>query len=252
MALLTSFDAINPRMPQVVWREAMLGKLPVKWACRVSRRLEILDRQHRDWYHGNVYLREHVAEYADALFPLQGHPQARHCQLSRTFWSSASPKAAPVAQPAAPATRPARMAPARLPQIAPTGPASTPIAAPVSTPDSVSAMALVAPAAAPTAPPMRRATWRGSVCTDWQVGQELRLSSGRDAVSAPKRGGALACGRGSSGSQAPSSSSNGRKGGRSCMCSSLPTNFPGVLAQAHRREYASCKDDRVGDQVVEG
>ncbi|MCZ2903659.1 hypothetical protein [Burkholderia thailandensis] len=70
MALLTSFDAINPRMPQVAWREAMLGKLPAKWSRRVSRRLEILDRQHRDWYHGNVYLREHVAEYADALFPL--------------------------------------------------------------------------------------------------------------------------------------------------------------------------------------
>lgn len=247
MALLTSFDAINPRMPQVVWREAMLGKLPVKWACRVSRHLEILDRQRRDWYHGNIYLREHVAEYADALFPLQGHPQARHCQLSRTFWSSASPKAAPVAQPAAPAT-----SPARLPQIAPAGPASTPIAAPVSTPDSVSAMALVASAAAPTAPPMRSATWRGSVRADWHFGQELRPSSARDAVSAPKRGGAPACGRGSSGSQAPSSLSNGRRGERSCMCSSRPTNFPGVLAQAHRREYASCEDDRVGDQVVEG
>lgn len=85
-------------------------------------------------------------------------------------------------------------------------------------------------------------------------GQELRPSSARDAVSAPKRGGAPAWGRGSSGRQAPSpsSSSNGRKGGRSCMCSSLPTNFPGVLTQAHRRKYASCKDDRVGDQVVEG
>ncbi|AHE35191.1 replication endonuclease [Burkholderia pseudomallei] len=70
MAPLTSFDAINPRMPQVAWREAMLEKLPAKWARRVSRRLEMLDRQHRDWYHGNVYLREHVAEYADAVFPL--------------------------------------------------------------------------------------------------------------------------------------------------------------------------------------
>ncbi|CAJ6201408.1 replication endonuclease [Burkholderia pseudomallei] len=70
MALLTSFATVSPRMPQQVWREAMLGKLPGKWARTMSRRLEILDRQHRDWYHGNVYLREHVERYADAVLPL--------------------------------------------------------------------------------------------------------------------------------------------------------------------------------------
>ncbi|MBF3551632.1 replication endonuclease [Burkholderia pseudomallei] len=70
MALLTSFATVSPRMPQQVWREAMLGKLPGKWARTMSRRLEILDRQHRDWYHGNVYLREHVERYANAVLPL--------------------------------------------------------------------------------------------------------------------------------------------------------------------------------------
>lgn len=70
MALVTSFATVSPRMPQQVWREAMLSKLPGKWARTMSRRLEMLDRQHRDWYHGNVYLREHVERYADAVLPL--------------------------------------------------------------------------------------------------------------------------------------------------------------------------------------
>ncbi|MGH8777568.1 replication endonuclease [Paraburkholderia sp.] len=70
MAILNSFATINPRMPQRAWREAMLGKLPRKWARSMSRRLEMLDHQRRDWRHGNVYLREHVASYAEAVLPL--------------------------------------------------------------------------------------------------------------------------------------------------------------------------------------
>ncbi|WP_186078611.1 replication endonuclease [Burkholderia gladioli] len=70
MSILTSLGGINPRMPQYAWREAMLGKLPAKWICSMSHRLDMLDRQHHDWYHGNVYLREYVAGYADAVLPL--------------------------------------------------------------------------------------------------------------------------------------------------------------------------------------
>ncbi|QUN39966.1 replication endonuclease [Burkholderia cenocepacia] len=70
MSILTSFGSVSPRMPQHAWREAMLGKLPAKWARSMSRRLDMLDRQHRDWYHGNVYLREHVERYAEAVLPL--------------------------------------------------------------------------------------------------------------------------------------------------------------------------------------
>lgn len=84
MALLTSFATVSPRMPQQVWREAMLGKLPGKWARTMSRRLEMLDRQHRDWYHGNVYLREHVERYADAVLPLTANlSDIRECAYRR-------------------------------------------------------------------------------------------------------------------------------------------------------------------------
>lgn len=48
MPLLSSFGAVSPRMPQHAWREAMLGKLPNKWARSMSRRLDALDCQHRD------------------------------------------------------------------------------------------------------------------------------------------------------------------------------------------------------------
>ncbi|MBR8044535.1 replication endonuclease [Burkholderia multivorans] len=84
MALLTSFASVNPRMPQHAWREAMLRKLPAKWARTMSRRLEELDRQHRDWYHGNVYLREHVERYADAVLPLTANlSDIRECAYRR-------------------------------------------------------------------------------------------------------------------------------------------------------------------------
>ncbi|MBM5630061.1 replication endonuclease, partial [Burkholderia pseudomallei] len=84
MALLTSFATVSPRMPQHAWREAMLGKLPGKWARTMSRRLEELDRQHRNWYHGNVYLREHVERYADAVLPLTANlSDIRECAYRR-------------------------------------------------------------------------------------------------------------------------------------------------------------------------
>ncbi|WP_230323575.1 replication endonuclease [Burkholderia pseudomallei] len=71
-------------MPQHAWREAMLGKLPGKWARTMSRRLEELDRQHRNWYHGNVYLREHVERYADAVLPLTANlSDIRECAYRR-------------------------------------------------------------------------------------------------------------------------------------------------------------------------
>ena len=70
MAILNSFATISPHMPQHAWRAAMLDRLPRKWARSMSRRLEMLDHQHRDWRHGNVYLREHVASYAEAVLPL--------------------------------------------------------------------------------------------------------------------------------------------------------------------------------------
>lgn len=70
MSILTSFGGVSPRMLQHAWREPMLGKLPGKWARSMSRRFEMLNLQHRDWYHGNVYLREHVERYADAVLPL--------------------------------------------------------------------------------------------------------------------------------------------------------------------------------------
>ncbi|KGW00457.1 bacteriophage replication A family protein [Burkholderia pseudomallei ABCPW 30] len=84
MALLTSFATVSPRMPQHAWREAMLGKLPGKWARTMSRRLEELDRQHRNWYHGNVYLREHVERYADAVLSLTANlSDIRECAYRR-------------------------------------------------------------------------------------------------------------------------------------------------------------------------
>ncbi|WP_254624572.1 replication endonuclease [Burkholderia diffusa] len=44
----------------------------------------MLDRQHRDWYHGNVYLREHVERYADAVLPLTANlSDIRECAYRR-------------------------------------------------------------------------------------------------------------------------------------------------------------------------
>jgi hypothetical protein len=84
MAILNSFSTISPHMPQHAWREAMLGKLPGKWARSMSRRLEMLDRQHHDWMHGNVYLREHVASYAEAVLPLTATlSDIRDCAVRR-------------------------------------------------------------------------------------------------------------------------------------------------------------------------
>lgn len=62
----------------------MLDRLPKKWARFVSRRLAALDTEHRDWFHGNTYLRENVAAYSDNVLPLTATlDDIRRCAAQR-------------------------------------------------------------------------------------------------------------------------------------------------------------------------
>lgn len=68
--LTTSMSPVNPRQKQGTWREAMLKNLPNRWRRIIERRIECMDAEHRDWLHGNVFLRENVDAYAKASLPL--------------------------------------------------------------------------------------------------------------------------------------------------------------------------------------
>jgi hypothetical protein len=54
---------------QARWREAMLRKLPARWAHVIGRRLARMDAR-GNWIDGNTYLRDHVDTYNDGVFPL--------------------------------------------------------------------------------------------------------------------------------------------------------------------------------------
>ncbi|MFM0364232.1 replication endonuclease [Paraburkholderia sediminicola] len=68
--MLHSFESINPKAKQHVWRAQMLRKLPARWSRIIGRRIERMDIKSKAWLDGNTYLRENVAAYADCVFPL--------------------------------------------------------------------------------------------------------------------------------------------------------------------------------------
>ncbi|RQM46548.1 replication endonuclease [Paraburkholderia bannensis] len=64
------FNSVNPRMRNGAWREALQRPLPGRWKRIIARRLEEFDRTNHDWKTGNVFLRDIVQGYAEAVLPL--------------------------------------------------------------------------------------------------------------------------------------------------------------------------------------